>query len=96
MPCHADDANEGWLRGQAEGGPSLLPFDLWVGNNLHGFQIKFHVRKKEGDAHIGRNTPRIGDTISAHSVSGCKKGYCTVVTPAMSYNNLKNLLTICF
>ena len=40
------------------GPPSLLPFNLWVGNNLHGFQIKFHVRKKEGDAHIGRNTPR--------------------------------------
>ena len=71
---HADDANEGWIRGQAEGGPSLLlPFDLRVGNNLHSFQIKFHVRKKEGDAHIGRNTPRLGDTISAHSVSGCKK-----------------------
>ena len=65
--------------------PSLLPFDLWVGNNLHGFQIKFLVRKKEGDAHIGRNTLRLGDTISAHSVSVCQKK-ATEIKIANIYN----------
>ena len=64
------------------GGRTLPPSDLWVGNNLHGFQIKFHVSKKEGNAH--EKTPWFGDMFSARSVSGCKKA--TKINIANIYN----------
>ena len=57
-------------RGSAPPTPPIHSFpepaaaNLWVGNNLHSFQIKFHVGKKEGDAHI--RTHRGSGTCSAH------------------------------